>query len=396
MKILSNEINSLSKYILNNRYLYPKRSQRYTNASNIIEIYKDISKSQLNSFQSVLKERTSIVKDQHDRRKKYTHNQIGIPQSLHMDTPLFQSSYNPIPKTEIGSGKSTDYQNLFPPPSNPTTSTFSSPHKENGRKNSLNNNNKNDFSEKNHTHENKYTKNNNNNDNNIVNQHGFFPPPSQNPTLLPPSSQNGQKPPSGPRSGEKGKYLFPNSYQQLQSNNSSSLNPTSLNNATYDLRRRAGGIVTSNNNNTTQQQTSYNPYMFDYQDPYYSSYSQQETLKYAQEQEIQLQNGAQTSRKFANNYSQTAIAQSRLTDARKLERSLRELGELFGKMASLVSSQGEDVTRIDEDIERGYAEVEAAHTEIQYYYNLVSSNRGLMIKLFLVLCIFIVIFVGYY
>lgn len=49
--------------------------------------------------------------------------------------------------------------------------------------------------------------------------------------------------------------------------------------------------------------------------------------------------------------------------------------------------------RIDANVEDTQLNVEAAHTEILKYFQSVSSNRWLMIKIFLVLIIFFIIFV---
>ncbi len=50
-------------------------------------------------------------------------------------------------------------------------------------------------------------------------------------------------------------------------------------------------------------------------------------------------------------------------------------------------------TRIDANVEDTQLNVEMAHTEILKYFQSVSSNRWLMIKIFLVLIIFFIIFV---
>lgn len=49
--------------------------------------------------------------------------------------------------------------------------------------------------------------------------------------------------------------------------------------------------------------------------------------------------------------------------------------------------------RIDSNVEDTQLNVEMAHTEILKYFQSVSSNRWLMIKIFLVLVVFFIIFV---
>lgn len=52
--------------------------------------------------------------------------------------------------------------------------------------------------------------------------------------------------------------------------------------------------------------------------------------------------------------------------------------------------------RIDANVEDTQLNVEAAHTEILKYFQSVSSNRWLMIKVFFVLAIFFIIFVVFF
>ncbi|CAM9392185.1 unnamed protein product [Heterosigma akashiwo] len=62
-------------------------------------------------------------------------------------------------------------------------------------------------------------------------------------------------------------------------------------------------------------------------------------------------------------------------------------------MATLVAAQGEVVQRIDDDVELAHAGVEAGHLELQKFYSIVRGNRGLIIKIFAILCVFIFLFV---
>lgn len=52
--------------------------------------------------------------------------------------------------------------------------------------------------------------------------------------------------------------------------------------------------------------------------------------------------------------------------------------------------------RIDANVEDTQLNVEAAHTEILKYFQSVSSNRWLMIKIFLVLVVFFIVFVVFF
>jgi syntaxin 5 len=51
------------------------------------------------------------------------------------------------------------------------------------------------------------------------------------------------------------------------------------------------------------------------------------------------------------------------------------------------------VSRIDENVLGAQLDVEAAHSEILKYFQSVTSNRWLMVKIFLILIVFFIIFV---
>jgi syntaxin 5 len=59
----------------------------------------------------------------------------------------------------------------------------------------------------------------------------------------------------------------------------------------------------------------------------------------------------------------------------------------------LVAEQGEMITRIDSNVEHTSINIESAHLELLRYFNNISKNRWLMIKVFGVLIAFFVIFV---
>lgn len=51
------------------------------------------------------------------------------------------------------------------------------------------------------------------------------------------------------------------------------------------------------------------------------------------------------------------------------------------------------VPRIDENVLGAQLDVDAAHSEILKYFQSVTSNRWLMVKIFLILIVFFIIFV---
>uniref|UniRef100_A0AC34FRA3 t-SNARE coiled-coil homology domain-containing protein n=1 Tax=Panagrolaimus sp. ES5 TaxID=591445 RepID=A0AC34FRA3_9BILA len=83
----------------------------------------------------------------------------------------------------------------------------------------------------------------------------------------------------------------------------------------------------------------------------------------------------------------------RLGAMENIESSITQLGQIFSQLAHLVQEQGEMITRIDSNVEATSMNVEAAHTELLRYFNNISKNRWLIIKVFGVLMAFIVFFI---
>ncbi|KAM7389880.1 hypothetical protein PAMP_023826 [Pampus punctatissimus] len=93
---------------------------------------------------------------------------------------------------------------------------------------------------------------------------------------------------------------------------------------------------------------------------------------------------------------QDSYIQSRADTMQNIESTIVELGSIFQQLAHMVKEQEETIQRIDANVEDTQLNVEAAHTEILKYFQSVSSNRWLMIKIFLVLIIFFIVFVVFF
>ncbi|XP_063059796.1 syntaxin 5A, like [Engraulis encrasicolus] len=89
---------------------------------------------------------------------------------------------------------------------------------------------------------------------------------------------------------------------------------------------------------------------------------------------------------------QNSYIQSRADTMQDIETTIVELGSIFQQLAHMVKEQEETVQRIDAHVDETSFNIEAAHTEILKYFQSVSSNRWLMIKIFLVLIIFFIVF----
>jgi len=76
-----------------------------------------------------------------------------------------------------------------------------------------------------------------------------------------------------------------------------------------------------------------------------------------------------------------------------IERTISELGGIFGQLASMVSEQSEMIQRIDANTEDVVDNVQGAQRELLKYWSRVSSNRWLIAKMFGVLMIFFLLWV---
>lgn len=85
--------------------------------------------------------------------------------------------------------------------------------------------------------------------------------------------------------------------------------------------------------------------------------------------------------------------QSRAETMQNIESTIVELGGIFQQLAHMVKEQEEMVERIDTNVQDAEMNIEAAHGQILKYFQSVTSNRWLMIKIFAVLIFFFIFFV---
>jgi len=90
---------------------------------------------------------------------------------------------------------------------------------------------------------------------------------------------------------------------------------------------------------------------------------------------------------------QDEYIKSRSDAMENIEQTIVELGGIFSQLAHMVKEQEEEIKRIDSNVEETETNVELAHSEILKYFQSISSNRWLMIKIFFVLIIFFIVFV---
>ncbi|CAD6999552.1 syntaxin-5 [Ceratitis capitata] len=103
--------------------------------------------------------------------------------------------------------------------------------------------------------------------------------------------------------------------------------------------------------------------------------------------------GVQTQQQIALYDDSESYVQQRAETMQNIESTIVELGGIFQQLAHMVKEQEETVERIDTNIQDAEMNIEAAHGEILKYFQTVSKNRWLMIKIFAVLIFFFIFFV---
>jgi len=84
---------------------------------------------------------------------------------------------------------------------------------------------------------------------------------------------------------------------------------------------------------------------------------------------------------------------SRADTMHTIESTIVELGGIFTQLATMVKEQEEMVQRIDSNVDNTALNIEQGHNEILKYFQSVTSNRWLMVKIFGVLIFFFLIFI---
>lgn len=88
----------------------------------------------------------------------------------------------------------------------------------------------------------------------------------------------------------------------------------------------------------------------------------------------------------------TYYYESREQAVTEVEKTISELGQLFKRLATMISEQQELVERIDDDIEAAVATSNNAHSVLLKTYESISSNRALYTKIGAILILFIIFF----
>ena len=83
---------------------------------------------------------------------------------------------------------------------------------------------------------------------------------------------------------------------------------------------------------------------------------------------------------------------SRAQATESIESTIHELSSMYGRLTSLVQQQEEVVVRIGENLDETSLNVERGHQELLKYFDGISGNRMLILKVFAILIAFLVFF----
>ena len=84
--------------------------------------------------------------------------------------------------------------------------------------------------------------------------------------------------------------------------------------------------------------------------------------------------------------------ESQLLAVESVQSTIVELGGIFDQLRVMVAEQGSEMQRVDENVDDALSNVEQGHQQLLRYWRRVSSNQGLMIRVFAVLMFFVVLF----
>lgn len=131
---------------------------------------------------------------------------------------------------------------------------------------------------------------------------------------------------------------------------------------------------------------------FDAHSPLLPNQSQQHTSGGQHGMQMQTYQQQQQQQLVMYDESDTYVHQ-RAETMQNIETTIVELGGIFQQLAHMVKEQEEMVERIDTNVQDAELNVEAAHGQILKYFQSVTNNRWLMIKIFGVLIAFFMFFV---
>lgn len=143
--------------------------------------------------------------------------------------------------------------------------------------------------------------------------------------------------------------------------------------------RKEKFFSTLQNSAMTQPTASDNPFMMEGSS---GSQANQALLSLPQDQQLQL----------LEEQGQEYL-QDRNRAVETIESSINQVGQLFQQLATMVNEQSEQVQRIEHNVEDIDMNIMGAQRELMKYFNNISNNRWLYMKIFGVLLVFFILWI---
>ncbi|KAL3661720.1 hypothetical protein V7S43_013020 [Phytophthora oleae] len=89
---------------------------------------------------------------------------------------------------------------------------------------------------------------------------------------------------------------------------------------------------------------------------------------------------------------QQNYTESRAEAVSQIESHIVDIGQLFGRLSTLIHEQGDLVRRIDDNVEESLVNVSSGEHELLKYFSSLSNNRLLAIKISAILLVFLIFF----
>jgi syntaxin 5 len=89
---------------------------------------------------------------------------------------------------------------------------------------------------------------------------------------------------------------------------------------------------------------------------------------------------------------ESALLETRAHDVQAIERHINDLSQLFSRLAVVVAEQASLVERIEDNTTDALSNMEAGQAQLARYWERVSSNRGLVMRVASTLVVSAVLF----
>ncbi len=99
-----------------------------------------------------------------------------------------------------------------------------------------------------------------------------------------------------------------------------------------------------------------------------------------QQEQVQLSQDVDMNEQYLKNRTDELLA---------IQKDMSSLNQMFLDLTQMVRQQGELTATIESNVEQSVVHIEQGQNELLKYLNTISSNRGLIIKIFFVLVVFI-------